>query len=152
MNSLARCLVAVAIIVLHPCQVRAQAHQQEFGRYLLYSKVMTSSPVPQAGSGAERGIPRTGNHGVLTVTVMEKGPSLRSVPAKVRAYAIGVAGLKRPIDMRETKAGDWVSYRGKFSFAPREVLRFEIVAEPEGSGETLDMRYRERLEADRQAP
>jgi hypothetical protein len=151
MNHLALRLAASAVLVLQAGQAAAQNHEQTFERYVLQSNVVSSLSIPQA-SAAVHGIRRAADQGILNVTVLKKGQSLQTVPARVRAHAVSLAGSKRDIEMKETTAGDWVSYTGTFSFAPREVLDFKIVAEPAGSGETLAMSYRERVWVDRQAP
>jgi len=151
MNRLALRLAAVAVLVLQAGHAGAQNHEQAFERYVLKSNVVSSLSIPEA-SANKHAIRRAADQGILNVTVMKKGQSLQTVPARVQAHAISLAGSKRKIEMRETKVGDWVSYTGTFNFAPREVLDFNIVAEPTGSGQVLEMSYRDRVWVDRQAP
>lgn len=151
MNRLALRLTTVAVLVLQAGHAGAQNHEQTFQRYVLQSNAVSSLSIPEA-SASMHGVRRAADQGILNVTVTKKGQSLQTVPAKVRAHAISLAGSKREIEMRETKVGEWVSYTGTFNFAPREVLDFKIFAEPLGSGEVLEMSYRERVWVDRQEP
>lgn len=152
MNRLALRLAAGAAFVLPAWQAWAQDHEQAFDRYVLRSNVVSSLSIPES-SAAIHGIRRAADQAILNVTVLKKnGQSMQTVPAKVKAHAISLAGSKRDIDLKETKSGDWVSYTGTFSFAPREVLDFKIVAEPAGSSQALEMGYRDRIWVDRQAP
>lgn len=144
---------AVALCALFGGQSAwAQSHEQASARHVLRSSVVSTFSIPEA-SAAAHGIQRAADRAILNVTVLKKGSQLmETVPAKVQAHAISLAGSRRDIKMTETKAGDWVSYTGTFTFAPREVLDFTIVAEPVADGEKLELRYRERVWVDQKAP
>jgi len=122
-----------------------QAHQKTFDDYILRSSVVNTLSIP-AESAQQHGITRAADTGILNVTVLKKGSELTGTQeARVEAFARDLLGRKREIDMRETEIGQWVSYSGTFTFAPREVLDFVIHAQPAGSDEWLDMTYRERV-------
>lgn len=129
----------------------AQMQEKTFENHVLRSSVVSSMSIPEA-SAAEHNIKRAPDLGILNVTVLKKGSQLtETVPAKVSAYAMDLAGTRRLIPMRETKANGWVSYTGTFPFAPREVLDFTVSAQPENVGQPLEMTYRERLWRDDEA-
>lgn len=139
-----RQVAATLLLVVSPL-AWPQAHEKAFGDYVLRSSVVSSESVPDVGVATHHGIERGPDVAILNVSVLRKGQPVQTVPARVEAVAVNLAGIRRKVDMKETRSGEWVSYSGTFKFAPREVFDFTIRAEPAGSGTQLEMTYRERL-------
>lgn len=135
-----------------PLPAQVQTHEKAFDDYVIRSSVVSSLSIPEASAQAH-GIERAPDRGILNVTVLKKGSYLtETVPARVEAEAVNLIGSRRTIPMLQTKADRWVSYTGTFSFAPREVLDFNITVWPQGSRQPLKLNYRERVWVDRTAP
>lgn len=144
---------ALAVPVVCPLAwADGQTHQKAFDQYVLRSSVVSSMSIAEA-SGAAHGIRRAPDRAILNVTVLKKGSNLtETVPAKVEASVVNLAGLRRLVPMEETTANGRTSYTGTFKFAPREVLDFTITAQPAGGGQPLEMTYREQVWKDRKDP
>lgn len=152
--SISRPLRFAALLFWSPACLLAggEVHETADERHLLRSSVVNSMSVSAAAAAAE-GIERAPDRAIINVTVLAKGSQLlQTVPARIEAVATGPAGARRPIAMSETRSGHWVSYTGTFRFAPREVVDFAITARPDGGGEPLEMRFRERIWSDARTP
>jgi hypothetical protein len=147
-----RLAVALALPIVCPAAWAQGPHQKSFDEYVLRSSVVSSMSISEA-SAATHGIERAHDRAILNVTVLKKGSNLtETVPARVEATAVNLAGYRRLIRMAETTADGWTSYTGTFKFAPREVLDFKITAQPVGSDKRLGISYREQLWPDRKTP
>lgn len=89
------------------------------------------------------GIERGPGRAVLNVTVLD--PEGRTVPAEIDAQAVNLAGMKRSIPVKSTAMQGWVSYAGGYQYTPSEVIDFVIHARPERLGQTITLRFRDRL-------
>lgn len=137
-------LVALGLSVAAP-ELQAQAHEVRQGPYVLRSSAVATQHF-DAATARNHGIEPAPNRAVLNVTVLqERGGVPHNARGEVSATASDLAGRKRAITMRPVSGNDRVSYIGAFEFLPREVLRMEIVATPEGSGRSLTLSYEERM-------
>lgn len=133
-------MVAMALVAL-PGSSWAQAHAQKFGDYTVRSSTVGSQHVSPS-TAKEHGIERSPKHAVVNVTVMKND---QAIPAQVSVTAQNLTGLRRQIDMKETKVGNYVSYTGSYDFVHGEVIDFTVQATPRGSDKVLTMSYRERM-------
>ncbi len=97
-------------------------------------------------SAREHGISRSPVRGVLNVTLMKgesgAGPT---AAAQVQARIRDLYGVTHTVDLHEEGAGGRVSYYGGFRHEPREVLDFDISAQPRGGGPRIELGFRERM-------
>lgn len=123
----------------------AQSHEQASGPYVVQASVVATNTIAEE-SAQVHGIEQESNRAILNVIVMKKGdPQEHPLRAQVQAYATNLAGVRHQIELEEIEVNNRVSYTGTFSFLPREVVDFDISAQPEGSGETINMKFRERI-------
>ena len=123
----------------------SQAHERRFGDYTIRSSTAGTENL-SAETARAHGIERGPRKAVLNVTVLKKEDGTeKTVPARLRVYVRNLTQERRQIDMRETAAGGYVSYMGTYDFVHGAVLDFTIEAQPENSGKTLTMTYRERM-------
>lgn len=140
-----RLLAASIFMLLASFPAWPQAHTREYGGYTIRTSSVGTENL-SAATASEHGIKRDPRRAILNITVMKKDAEAnKTVPASVQAYVRNLAGQRREIDMREISEGGRVSYMGTYDFIHGEVLDFIITARPEGSNETLNLTYRDRM-------
>jgi hypothetical protein len=134
-------LAAVAMPVL------AQVHEESKGGYLVRSSTVKSTLIdPDAALSV--GIAPAPDRAVLNVVVLGPGDrpiQERNMPAKVTVTMRRLTGKVEPVDMREVRVNNMVSYLGSYKFVPREILEFEIHAQPQGSTQDIRLAYSDRM-------
>ena len=127
--------------------VSAQSHEVERGGLVLRSSTVASDRIsPEAARSY--GINQSPDRAVLNVVLLTTQPGTpATLPALVSASMRSLTGRVTVIEMREVRENDRVSYMGTYVFAPREVLDFEVTAQPTGvtPQEPLTLKYRERM-------
>ena len=136
---LAACL-ALAAITLSPTTLAQQA--QEFdGHTVHYNALSTSELTPEVAQAY--GIRRSSNRALLNITVLA---GTEPVAAAVTATARNLTGQNRDIEMRRIdEGGEAIYYIGEFRVNNMETFDFRIAVTPEGSSETLDVRFRRQF-------
>jgi hypothetical protein len=125
--------------------VAAQPHIQTEGDYVVRASTVSANVLPRA-MREQYGIPATSNTAVLNVTVRRKSNgALINVPAELEVRARNLLGVETPVQMQTVVANDLVSHMGTYQFLPREVLDFEITAQPEGAEQAISLQFRDRL-------
>lgn len=107
---------------------------EQFGPYTVRASA-TQSQMLAPATAARHGIEPAADRGVLNVVVLERradGGQV-TVPALVAASKTNLLGQSVPIEMREIRENERVSYLGSFEFAPMRNLRFELSVQPAGS-------------------
>ncbi|HUG20987.1 DUF4426 domain-containing protein [Piscinibacter sp.] len=123
----------------------AQPHVAESGDYVLRASTVSTHNLPQQML-EKHGIAADPRKAVLNVTVHRKGAAAGpNLAAQVTAQARNVGGIETAVTMRKVVADGFVTYLGVYDFLPREVLDFRVTARPEGSTETLELEFRDRL-------
>jgi hypothetical protein len=142
-----RRLVAALLLPILAAGAAAQSHEVERGGVVLRSSTVASDRIsPEAAK--QHGVNQSPDRAILNVVVLTSQPgSPATLPALVSASTRSLAGERTVIEMREVRANDRVSYIGTYVFAPREVLDFEVTAQPTGgaSQEPLTLKYQERM-------
>ena len=123
----------------------AQVHTQESGDLVVRASTSSAANLPDK-MRQEHGIPTDPNTAVLNVTVQRKSNgAMRNVPARLEVRARNLYGVETSVSMKETAINDFVSYMGTYSFLPREVLDFRVVAYPAGAAQPITLEFRDRL-------
>jgi hypothetical protein len=113
--------------------------------YKLQASALRSGMLP-APAAERHGIDVAADRGVLNVVVLKEQDGKQvTVPAEVTAIAINLLRETEPIEMREVKENDHVSYIGSFGFQPLRNLRFVINALPQGAIEPIALEFEDRF-------
>lgn len=146
-RSCARQLVAGLLLCAAAASVWAQSHEVERGGVVLRSSTVASDRIsPEAARSY--GIDQSSDRAILNVVLLTTQAGIpATLPALVWASTRSLTGEQRVIEMREVRENDRVSYMGTYAFEPREVIDFEVTAQPTGATpqEPLTLRYRERM-------
>jgi Domain of unknown function (DUF4426) len=123
----------------------AQVQEARQGDLLLRSSTVASDRIDPATASAH-GIDPSPTRGVLNVVVLNERDG-QTLKAQVKATSVNLAGVTQDIPMREVRAEGRVAYMGSYEFLPREVVDFEIHAQPlkPADAPPLVLRYRERM-------
>jgi hypothetical protein len=133
------CLVGLAL--LFPIVVSAE-NSKDFGDFVIHYNAMATDMVPPEVARKYR-ITRSKNRGMINITVLKKVLSSPGQPvhARVQVSARNLAGQGRTIGMREIREGNAIYYIGEFGVANEETLNFDVRARPQGSQETVEVRF-----------
>jgi hypothetical protein len=146
-RSCSRQLVAGLLLSALTAGAWAQSHEVERGGVVLRSSSVASDRISPE-TAKLHGINQSPDRAVINVVLLSDQPGMqKTLPALVSASTRSLSGDRTPIEMREMRANDRVSYIGSYVFSHREVLDFEVTAQPMGapSQEPLTLRYQERM-------
>lgn len=131
----------LGLALLLPISASAE-NSKDFGEYVIHYNAMATDMVPPEVARKYR-ITRSQNRGMINITVLKKVLSSPGQPvhARVEVNALNLAGQGRAISMREIREGNAIYYIGEFGVANEETLNFNIQARPEGSQETVEVRF-----------
>lgn len=141
----ARFLIAAALVAAWAPFAQAQAHEKRVGEHILRSSTVSSLDIA-ASSAQAHGIIPGPERGVLNVVVLRDTDGVsQTVAAKVEAQSIAFSGRPHAIALRKVMANGMISYIGSYDYVPRGMLDFRITAQPDGTEQTLSLRYQERM-------
>jgi hypothetical protein len=146
-RSCSRQLIAGLLLSALTAGAWAQSHEVERGGVVLRSSSVASDRISPE-TARLHGINQSPDRAVINVVLLTDKPGMpATLPALVSVSTRSLSGDRTPIEMREVRANDRVSYMGSYVFSHREVLDFEVTAQPMGapSQEPLTLRYRERM-------
>jgi hypothetical protein len=131
----------LGLLLLLPIPVSAE-NSKDFGEFVIHYNAMATDMVPPEVALKYR-ITRSQNRGMINITVLKKVLSSPGQPvhANVEVNALNLAGQSRAISMREIREGNAIYYIGEFGVANEETLNFNVRARPEGSQETVEVRF-----------
>ena len=121
-------------------------NSKQFGDYTVYYNAFTSDSLQPAIARAYN-ITRSKNRGLLSISVLKKSlsPLGSPVKAKVTANATNLTGQLKNIVVREIEDGTSVYYISEFHISHKEVLDFTLEIQPEGSSESVSMKFRQQF-------
>ena len=131
----------VVLALLLPLSASAE-NSKDFGDFVIHYNAMATDMVPPEVARKYR-ITRSQNRGMINITVLKKVLSSPGQPvhARVEVNALNLAGQGRRISMREIREGNAIYYIGEFSVANEETLNFNVRARPQGTQETVEVRF-----------
>ena len=131
----------VGLALLLPISASAE-NSKDFGDFVIHYNAMATDMVPPEVARKYR-ITRSQNRGMINITVLKKVLSSPGQPvhARVDVNALNLAGQGRRISMREIREGNAIYYIGEFGVANEETLNFNVRARPQGSQETVEVRF-----------
>ena len=131
----------LGLVLLFPITASAD-NSTEFGPFVIHYNAMATDMVPPQVARKHR-ITRSRNRGMINITVLKKilGSPGQPVHAHVDVNARNLAGQGRTIHMREIREGNAIYYIGEFGVANEETLNFDVRARPQGSQETVEVRF-----------
>jgi hypothetical protein len=139
------CMLALLAAVATP--VLAQVHEVRQGQYVVRTSTVVSTQI-DAASASRHGIEPASDRAVLNVVVLGPGKGTqdsRNMPARVAVTMRRPTGNVEPVEMREVRENNMVNYLGTYQFAPREIIHFEVHAQPQGSTEDIKLVYSDRM-------
>jgi hypothetical protein len=134
-------LCLMGLVLLLPTTAGAE-NSKDFGEFVIHYNAMATDMVPPEVARKYR-ITRSQNRGMVNITVLKKVLSSPGQPvhAHVEVTALNLAGQGRTIRMREIREGNAIYYIGEFGVANEETLNFTVLARPQGSQETVEVRF-----------
>lgn len=139
------CLLAFLAAAATP--VLAQVHEENKDGYLIRSSTVGSTQI-DAESARQHGFVPAPDRAVLNVVVLGPGNGPiqeRNMPAKVTVTMRRPSGKVEPVVMQEVKANNMVDYLGTYQFTPREIIEFEVHAQPQGTDLDIKLVYSDRM-------
>jgi hypothetical protein len=127
---------------------QAMAQQsQDFGDYVVhYNALNTNLITPQVAQSY--GIRRSSSRALLNITVLKKVMNNPGTPmhAAVSASGRNLTGQTREVEIREISDGDdAVYYIGELSVRNMEAFDFVVIVTPEGSDQSLEVKFRKQF-------
>lgn len=131
----------IGLVLLLPITASAE-NSKDFGEFVIHYNAMATDMVPPEVAHKYR-ITRSQNRGMINITVLKKVLNSPGQPvhAHVEVNALNLAGQGRTIRMREIREGNAIYYIGEFGVANEETLNFNVLAHPQGSQETVEVRF-----------
>ena len=131
----------VVLALLLPLSASAE-NSKDFGDFVIHYNAMATDMVPPEVARKYR-ITRSQNRGMINITVLKKilGSPGQPVHARVKVAAQNLAGQTRRIHTREIRDGNAIYYIGEFSVAHEETLKFTVQARPQGTQESVEVRF-----------
>jgi hypothetical protein len=131
MNSLLKLLIVTLSLGL-AVPVLAE-NSQKIGGYVVHFNALPTESLPPSVARAY-GITRSGNRGLLNISVLKDGGGFSGVEADVEASATNLTGQLRNINLRKIEEQNAVYYISEFSVANQETLDFSVkVTAPDGA-------------------
>lgn len=119
---------------------------QTFGDYTVHYNAFTSDSL-QPSMAKAYGITRSKNRALVSISILKKtlAPLGKPVKAEVSAEANNLTGQWKTIPIREINDGGAIYYISEFRVAHKEVLTFKVTAKPEGSDQTLTVKFQQQF-------
>ena len=136
----------LAMLVITPvCTANADT-SQEFGDYTVHFNAFNSD-VLQPAMAEAYGIVRSKNRGMMTISILKKGPEGTTTPvrASVTATASNLTGQFRQFNIREINDSNSIYYISVFHVAHEEMLDFTLQILPEGETKTHTVTFRQQF-------
>ena len=129
------------MLLLYPLAGLAE-NSKEFGQYVIHYNALATDVLSPEIARKYR-ITRSRNRGMINITVLKKilGSPGQPVHARVKVAAQNLAGQTRRIHTREIRDGNAIYYIGEFSVANEETLKFTVQARPQGTQESVEVRF-----------
>jgi hypothetical protein len=125
----------------------AQPHEATRANLVLRASTVVSTAIDPAAARRDR-IDPAPDRALLNVTLLRRSPGGAETTqrAKVSAARRDLAGITQRIRMRAVTENGRTSYLGVYEFLPREVVRIDVRAVPQGRQEAaLRLTFRERM-------
>jgi hypothetical protein len=132
-------LACVAVLAAAPAWAGGS---QTFGDYVIHYSALSTQQLTAEVAQFYR-IPRSRSRGMLNVAVRKQtdDPLGTPVRARVEATATNLSAQLQRLNMREITERNAYYYIADFPVADREVLRFELRVQPEGTAETFKLDF-----------
>lgn len=129
------------VLLLYPLSAMTE-NSKEFGQYVIHYNALATDVLPPEVARQYR-ITRSRNRGMINITVLKKilGSPGQPVHARVEVTAQNLAGQSRRIRTREIRDGNAIYYIGDFGVANEETLKFTVQARPQGTQESVEVRF-----------
>jgi len=127
--------------------VVAQADNSvKVGNYTVHYNAFTSDFLQPAMARSYE-ITRSGNRGVLNVSVIKESPGTtgQSVAAQVLASGSRLTGQHFDIPMREIKDGEAIYYLGDFGVVEGENVKLEVEVTPPGNQQAYVIQFNQEF-------
>lgn len=129
-----------------PAGPQPAERSKDFGEYILHFNALTTDLLP-AEVARSFGISRSKSRAMLNIVMMRKieGTLGQAVEGAVTARTTNLTGQLKNLALRPVKEGDAIYYIGDISVADGEVLIFDVEATPEGSDETMRVKFQQQF-------
>lgn len=135
-------LATLLTLLLAPL-TQAQTGSERFGDYLVYYSVFNSTFVlPDIAS--VHGLVRGEDRALVNISVIHADGGL-GVPATVSGTASNLLQQSQKLTFQEISEADTTYYIAPVRHLNEEVYNFRLSIQPEGSDQTLDLRFTQKL-------
>lgn len=118
---------------------------QVFGDYTVHYNAFNTDTL-QPEMAAAYNIVRSKNRGMMTISIVKKIDSKsQPIRANVSASASNLTGQFRTFKMREVDEGNSIYYLSEFHVADEEILNFTLQIFPEGNGQSMTVKFRQKF-------
>ena len=123
-----------------------RASAEIFGEHVVhFSTQSTTMLAPEVARAY--GITRSENRAMLNVAVLRRGETAGGTPvsATVMVEASNLLGQDKNIAMREARDGEAIYYIGEFTVSDEEIVNFNVVVRPEGTGASHEISFKQQF-------
>lgn len=135
---------------LFAANVAAQAGSETFGDYQVHYSVFNSTFIkPDIASTYQ--VNRARNQALVNISVMhtEDGNTSLGQPAKLSGTATNLIQQEQTLNFREISDGQATYYIAPVRHIDEEVHNFRIRVQPEGTDQSFELRFTQKLYLDR---
>ena len=141
MKIITRLLLVTASLLLSVPAIAENS--QKIGGYIVHYNALSTQSLPPSVARIY-GITRSGNRGLLNVSVLKQGGSFAGVAADIDARATNLTGQLRSIPLRKIEEQNAIYYISDFAVANNETLDFTVrVKTPDG--QTGSFKFRQKF-------
>lgn len=136
--------LAFGLILMGLASFSVTANEQTVGDVTIHYNVFNSALI-SADVAAQYHITRSGQTGVINVSVMKNG---KAVVANIFGHGKNLAGQLKALAFKEIKEDKAIYYIATFTFRSDEKLSFDLQVQPEKQGLLLPLKFKQTLYVD----
>ncbi|WP_432473078.1 DUF4426 domain-containing protein [Amphritea sp. HPY] len=137
------------LLTVVPFVVQAE-RKQDFGDYVVHYNVFQTDMLDPKVTETY-GIKRSRHRALMNIVVQKKimGTSVQPLRAVVTSEVRNLIGQERKIKMREVQESNAIYYLGELGVQNQDMLDFSVQVRPEGSDQTLSVKFRQTFYIDK---
>jgi len=122
----------------------AEANEHKVGDVTIHYNALNSSVI-SAEVSSQYGIRRSGQTGIINISVMRSG---KPVIANIFGHGKNLVGQLKQLAFKEIKEDKAIYYIATFTFRNDEKLTFDLQVQPEKQGVLLPLQFKQTLFVD----
>lgn len=148
MKTLICSLLGISLMASAACAIADSSGTETFGRYLVHYSALSTQLLNEQ-MAKQYSIERSPKRGLLNLSVQKVAAdgTTSAVAATISGEATNLTGQKTAITIREIP-DLYVSYIGLFDVLAPDTYTFALTIKPEGSDQTLSLRFNKNFVAE----